>query len=268
MSQIKTQIDKLIANTNIADRYRTILALYPKNPRYKELPYHNAEHVRAVLNLFEILRKLSGKGFNKQQLKNVELALAFHDINHSGFGDAHQDEEGETNIGKALAAFYAWQDDKKLSTDDRHAVIAFIEATRYPHDEVAVPDGSPDIDALIGLVRDADILWGMLPGNAEQCMIGLWLEQRNAGAEVSQDVFEILKRQLHFIRDYQPFTAAGRTFKNAMFDQATLAWSQTALDYQRQLELAAQVKDMPAADIQALAYALANKHRLGRSSYP
>jgi len=258
MSQIKNKILKLIDNSKIDGRYRTILALYQNNPEYAKLAYHNVDHVIAVLNLFEVLRKLSGKGWSKDQLKAAELAIAFHDINHTGHPDSREDEKGFTNIHHAIAVFNGWALENRLPRTVHVEAADIIEATAYPPVPTTAARYGASVDTeLLNLVRDADMLWGMVPGNAEQCMLGLWAERRNAGLEPDTiDIFKVLTNQIKFIQNYQPLSAAGRTFKNAMTDDANTAWSLVAIQYQRQIMAAEMVSQMTDDEVLRLAAAM------------
>lgn len=258
MSQIKDKILKLLANTKIDGRYRTILELYKNNPEYAKLAYHNVDHVKAVLNLFELLRKLSGKGWTKDQLKAAELAIAFHDINHSGHPDTHVGEDGLRNLHRAISAFSQWAATQNLSYAIKCEVGDIIEAADFPHVPVTGNRYGANVDAeIIALVRDADMLWGLLPGNAEQCMLGLWAERRNVGLETEEiDILKVTTNQIKFIENFQPYSSAGRTFKNAMMDDGAVAWAHVAIQYQRQIMAAEMVSQMSDEEVLRLAAAM------------
>lgn len=255
MSAIKNTIEKLLKNTKISGRYRQILELHKNNPEYAKLTYHNVDHVAAVLNLFEILRKLSGKQFDKAQLYAVELAIAFHDFNHTGHPDSHRDDQNWNNIIHAIAGFSDWATNQpNMPYQFESLVKDLIEASAYPHTPYTHVNIDPE---LLAMMRDADILWGMVPGNAEQCMLGMWAERRNVGLETEQiDILKVLTDQINFIQQYQPLSSAGRTFKNAMLVAASNAWALAALQYQRQIEAANIVNQMSDAEVLKLAAAL------------
>lgn len=257
MSNTKNTILKLLAKTKIEGRYRSILNLYANNPIYPKLTYHNVDHVVSVLNLFEVLRKLSGKGFSKLNLQSAYLAAAFHDIDHSGHPDTHADESGATNIGRAIAAFTHWTHRRFDANKSDDVVVTLgagilIKMTEFPNKLPALFDA--ELNELSNMLRDADILWGTMPGNAEHCMLGLWAEWRNAGLVTDPiDIFDVLTKQIRFIQNYQPLSAAGRAYKNAMFEDASTAWSLAALQYQRQIMAAEAVSALTDDEVLALA---------------
>lgn len=254
MSQIKDKIRVLQASTKIDGRYRTIFERnYPANPDYANLHYHNADHVRAVLNLFEVLRKLSGKGFEKIKLEATYLAAVFHDIDHSGHPDTHFDDVTGNNIGRAIANFTAWAvANKNMENPDDYRQVAdaitLIKSTEYPLTAPEIKD--PELRELSNMLRDADMLWGTTPGQAANCMIGMWMERKAAGLEEGKlDIEKVLPAQLNFIRNYQPLSAAGRTYKNAVFEEASTAWALAALQYERQLMAAQVVRELSDAEV-------------------
>jgi hypothetical protein len=259
MSQIKERILKLLQSSKIDGRYRTIWDLYPNNANYALLAYHSVDHVKAVLNLFEVLRKLSGKGFDKTKLDATYLAAAFHDINHSGYPDSHVSANDGvsdgTNIGYAVEAYMSWAFSQSKNPANMSDVILLIKSTEYPSKNIRIDD--PELLELSNMLRDADMLWGTMPGNAEQCMIGLWAERRNAGlADDKLDVLVALTNQIKFIQNYQPLSSAGRTYKNAMFKDAAVAWAEAALYYQRQIEAVNIVNELSDGEALQLAAAI------------
>lgn len=254
MSPIKTIILKLLQNTNIAARFRRVLELYKDNAEYAKLAYHNVDHVAAVLNLFEVLRKLTGKQFSKRNLEVAYLAAAFHDINHTGHPDTNFVEH-DNNISLACRRFREWAEiENNLDSEIADDVTMLIYRTQYPREHAAftetrVPTG--ELAELADMLCDADMLWGTMPGNAEPCMLGMWAERRNADLESEEiDILKILTNQIKFIQSYVPRSAVGRKYKKAMFDDASAAWALVALQYQRQIEAAEVVKEL--SDTQVL----------------
>ncbi len=239
MSVTKAKILKLLSNTRIHTRYRSILNRYRENPEYAKLAYHNTNHVIAVLNLFEVLRKLSGKGFSKHLLDQVYLAIAFHDIEHSGHPDLATGADGKKNIVRALDAFEQWRESDTI-TDEQAAIVAFvIRSTQYPS-MPGLSCSSAELAELANMVRDADMLWGLMPGNAGACMLGMRAEREAVGLPVEQDTLICLKNQIEFIKDYKPHSSTGRMFKNALFEDASTAWAEAALAEERRRMIIAQ----------------------------
>lgn len=224
MNEVRATIQKLLEVTvNPQDNYPKIFDLYPENPVYDRLHYHTVEHVIAVMRLFTVLRLLRGQFFDTKHVMIAELALAFHDINHTGHSDTFVNDYGWGNISFALATLGRHK--KKCGTLDVPLIASYIEATEYPHKDLPEVIALLDTDVL-ALVRDADILWGMLPGCAEQSMVGLWRERFDAGIDrVMPSPQQMLDRQLKFIHEYVPFSQAGRSFKDAMMEEAVAAWS-------------------------------------------
>ncbi len=262
MSQIKSKILNLLASTKIDGRYRTLLEHYKLNGIYDKLFYHNTDHVRAVLNLFEVLRKISGKGFEKSKLEAAYLAAVFHDIYHTGKPDTHFDEHAGNNIGIAVTYFTSWAvTNRNLENPQDYRLVAdtilLIKSTEYPNTSTEITD--PELRELSYMLRDADMLWGTMPGNAASCMIGMWMERHAAGLETGTiDIAKTLVNQLNFIRNYQPLSAAGRTYKNAMFEDASAAWAAAALEYERQIQAAEIVSELSAAEALQTAHAIRN----------
>lgn len=260
MTSAKYDIDKLLKNTKIDNRFRTILLLYRDMPHYPNLAYHDVKHVSSVINLFEIFRKLSGKGFDKLNLKAAYLAAAFHDIDHTGFPDSRTNDVDGTNIGRAIAVFTSWAvANLKLPECDETALIAktilLISSTECPNNGPCIKD--PELLELSAMLRDADMLWGTMPGNAEQCMIGMWAERNNTGLESgSPNIFHLLTQQIKSIQSYQPLSTPGRTYKNFIFKEAAERWAEVALEYQRQIEAAALVEQMSDEGVLKLAASL------------
>jgi len=243
-SQITAKILKLLDSTDITGRYRTHLNTYRDGRDYAKLAYHNSGHVSQVLNLFEVLRKLSGKGFSKIDLKRAELAIVFHDADHSGHPDSYVDDYGMRNVHRAHRHFLKWAEENNLPESEQVIIANYIHMTEYPisGDWSVHPQVNEE---LVGLIRDADCLWGMMPGNAEMCMLGLWAERRNVGLEADEiDIRKVLTNQVKFLGNYQPHSVVGRTFRNAMADSAGLAFATVAMEYQRQLMAADMISEL------------------------
>lgn len=224
-----SQMLDLIATSKVpAGRYDEIFNLYRAMPNYRHLHYHNVEHVEAVLTLFRTLvamTLLTPASFPAEQLEAAELAVAFHDISHSGRPDSARDAGGWNNVMRALVELSRWNTVHGKKVPIIRA-CDYIEITEFPHqpfDELLL-DGGMNVE-LACMIRDADILWGMLPGCAEQSMIGLWKERKAVGLEEGElDAVQLLSRQLSFINNYAPQSAAGQIFKDLMLVPATLAW--------------------------------------------
>lgn len=251
-SQTTAKILKLLDNTDISGRYRVHLNTYRTGHSYAKLAYHNVGHVSQVLNLFEVLRKLSGQHFSKIDLKRVELALAFHDADHNGHPDSVTDDEGKRNIHRAIEHFQNWAARNNIAKDEQDIVAAYIAGTEFPITGDFA--GHPAVvTELVCLMRDADCLWGMMPGNAEMCMLGLWAERRNVGLEPDEiDILKVLTNQVKFLGKYEPWSGAGRTFRNAMADVAAEAFAMVAMEYQRQIMAADAVQAMSDDEVLAL----------------
>lgn len=275
MSQLKAKILTHIASTDLSGRYRTALKVSEQNPEYKKLYFHSLEHIKSVLNLFDILRRLSGKGFNKQLIKAGHLAAAFHDAGHSGHPDPHISEDGRGNVARAVYQFTRWALEQRLDSELMNNVTLLIWSTEYPAREGSPAETmSPELREISDMLRDADMLWGTMPGNAEACMFGLFAERREAGLEVptledgvKPDIKTILVNQIKFVQSYVPRSNAGRSYKNAMFDQASESWATAALEFERQMIWSDEVNKMPSDEVLRLAGALQAARRPGHH-YP
>ena len=248
-----------LSKNNATDgRHSDILVLYPNNPHYPKLTYHNTEHVVSVLALFALLLKMSPKEpCDGYHLAAATTALAFHDVDHSGQSDTVLDEDGLTNIDRACARYLDYVIDNGLPVPQRQQdlVVGYIRATQYPYVETL--DEALDF-RMVNLIRDADLLWGMMPGNQEQSMLGLWMEQVNCGAIPNEpcDIQPLLVRQINFIKDYKPASRAGSAFKSAFWVEATESWAMVALEFMRQEEAAKMVSAMADGEVLQLRSAI------------
>ena len=232
-------------------QWQDIFALYEAQPNYATLTYHNVDHVKSVMALADLMAKLEPlpKELNVHFI-TARTALAYHDLGHSGHNDAHVGADGKDNIDRAIAMTAEHRTDSP-----NQLVLDYIAATRYPMFE-GLPGETNE--TVVNLIRDADMLWGLLPGNAEQSMLGLWLEQVASGAVEDKpcDIIALLTRQINFIGDYQPLSRGGRLFKHAFWVKSTEAWSLVALEFLRQIEAAKAVEEMSDSDLLRLQAAI------------
>lgn len=264
-SQMTERLKQEMQRHNLKDgRSAQILKLYSQNPEYQKLAYHNVDHVRSVLALFELLVKMTPKDFAPaHHISAARIALAFHDIGHSGFSDDIIGDDGHNNIARAIARYLDYVIDNAVPTDQyqQDLITGYVTATQFPYVEYLPEVLHPQV---VALVRDADMLWGLMPGNQEQCMIGLWMEQVNSGAAPNEpcDIEQLLVRQISFIKDYKPGSRAGSAFKSAFWVEATEKWAMVALEFMRQEEAARMVSAM--ADGEVLQLRTAIKKELPR----
>lgn len=249
---------ELSRNNSTDGHFADVLDLYTQNPVYPKLAYHNVDHVVSVLSLFGLLLRMSPKDpTDGYHLAAARTALAFHDIDHSGHGDSVLDENGLNNIDRAIARYLDYIIDGGLTVTQQQQdlVVGYICATQYPPIETLDVALDPKV---VALIRDADMLWGMMPGNQEQCMLGLWMEQVNSGAVPNEpcDIEQLLVRQIGFIRDYKPGSRAGSAFKSAFWVEATENWAMVALEFMRQEEAARMVSAMADGEVLQLRSAI------------
>lgn len=226
----------------LGEKLQIVLDAYPEY-RSPEFSYHNAAHARSVLAVFDLLVKLEGIELHSNLRHAARQAIVYHDIDHMGTPDSHHADDGRTNIERALDVF------GKLYTpgaDDElfHLIHYFIEYTEFPHTPVGEEEPYPEI---VGLIRDADILWGLFPENFEVTLLGIWLEQIESGYNTEKkpcDIEALLVNQIKFIQQYEPYSKAGKQLKNALFNQATEGWATVALEFLRQMEAAEMVSEM------------------------
>ena len=268
MSYNKEKILELIEKNRA--RYRATTSphaaafdLYRTQSNYEQLTYHNVDHVIDVVSLYDLLIKMDNLDRMNADMVSARTALIYHDVGHSGHPDNVEGEDGRDNIERAvtLASQHLLEQDPSTSDRQLYAICNYIRSTRYP----APSEDFNGIDTrVVDYMVDADILWGLLPGNAEQSMLGLWIEQVNSGATENKpcDIEALLTRQIKFIQTYQPATRAGRHFKQALFVQASEAWALVALEFLRQQELAQAVETM--ADEELLRLHSAIKRELPR----
>lgn len=276
MTQLKSKILAHIASTDISGRYRTAIAVSLANPNYEKLYYHNEQHIKSVLNLFEVFRKMAGKSFKKEHLEAAYLAAVFHDAGHSGHPDTHVSEDGLMNVPRAVYQFTRWAMDQKLDDMLMSETALLIWSTEYPEREDSLIQAmTAEQREVSDMLRDADMLWGTMPENADACMLGMYAERREAGLKVptledgvKPDTKEILVGQIRFVQSYIPLTNSGRSFKNAMFQDACARWAESTLNLDRQMMWADDVSKMDEAQVLQLASALQSAKRGGRSAYP
>lgn len=240
--------------------FRAIDEFYRRQPGYEQRAYHNYHHVISVTALFDLLAKIDDA--SQSQISEVFIArkaILLHDVGHSGWPDSYvSPEDGLDNIERAIKLTREFLTQEQMSEDYQQQVCEYVALTRYPIDPAA-PTGQTS-EQVVALMRDADILWGLMPENAEQSMLGLWLEQVASGAapDAPCDIEALLMRQIHFIRDYKPLSPAGQHFKAAFYIQGTEAWAHVALEFMRQVEAAKAVEELSDHDLLRLSSAIKN----------
>lgn len=242
----KRQIRTMLANSaRVAKRYRSVGDIYATNPIHGRLFFHNNIHALAMVQVVDTLAKMTGN-VNKVELEVLHTAAAWHDCYHSGHPDSWRDEDGKDNIQRAIAHYGAYIQKHDLVL--RTPVVRLISGTRFPYDyELPTTHGffSEREVFLLGLLRDADALWGMLHEYSAQAVVGLWLERTHSGEEEKNpDPEEVVRRRMAFLKSVKPFTAAGKNFFRVFLDETLEDTERLYIEMTRQNQLAELVGDL------------------------
>jgi hypothetical protein len=246
--QIRTMLDN---SARVAKRYRSITNIYLTNPVHGRLFFHNNIHGMAMVQVVDTLAKMTGN-VTKDELELLHTAAAWHDCFHTGHPDSWKDENGKDNIDRTIEQYndYTVKNNKVWTP----AVVRLIQGTRFPYDYELPRNTGPNAIAigmserevfLLGLLRDADAVWGMLHEYSAQSVVGLWLERTHAGEEEKNpDPEEVVRRRMSFLKSVKPFTAAGKNFFRAFLDETLEDTERLYMEMTRQNQLAELVGDL------------------------
>lgn len=245
--QIRTMLDNSL---RVAKRYRSITNIYLTNPVHGRLFFHNNIHGMAMVQVVDTLAKMTGN-VTKDELELLHTAAAWHDCHHSGHPDSWSDENGKDNIARTIEQYNKYTIEKGQVWNP--AVVRLIHGTRFPYDyELPKSTGPADLGGLterevflLGLLRDADAVWGMLHEYSAQSVVGLWLERTHAGEEEQNpDPEEVVRRRMTFLKSVKPFTPAGKNFFRAFLDETLEDTERLYIEMTRQNQLAELVGDL------------------------
>jgi hypothetical protein len=246
--QIRTMLDN---SARVAKRYRSITNVYLTNPVHGRLFFHNNIHGMAMVQVVDTLAKMTGN-VTKDELELLHTAAAWHDCHHSGHPDSWLDENGKDNIDRTIEQYNLYVQQHRQVWNA--AVVRLIRGTRFPYDYVLPRTTGPEADPnglterevfLLGLLRDADAVWGMLHEYSAQSVVGLWLERTHAGEEEKNpDPEEVVRRRMAFLKSVKPFTAAGKNFFRAFLDETLEDTERLYMEMTRQNQLAELVGDL------------------------
>jgi hypothetical protein len=225
MKTFRQRFLELYEKTHPEKPYAKDLTRYRAIGQDQRLPYHNSVHVYGVLRLVSTFRKLDPELPKGPVVRAMELAAVYHDFNHTGQPDAHQDVAGHDNLHRARSGLRDSIHVTLLPADLIEAAENLIELTRYPHAPLTTQD--PLTRRTVETLRDADMLWGLLPENHRDCLVGVGLEFADPRPEdpLTLDWVGIVQRQTAFITAYTPYTSLGRSFKNAFLAEAVEDWT-------------------------------------------
>lgn len=248
----KRQIRAMLDNSaRVAKRYRSITNVYLANPDHGRLYFHNNIHGMAMVQVVDTLAKMTGN-VNKAELEVLHTAAAWHDCYHTGHPDSWRDEDGKDNIDRAIDQYNAYVQKNHLVW--KSAVVRLIRGTRFPYDyELPLENGflSDREVFLLGLLRDADAVWGMLHEFSAQAVLGLWLERTHSGEEEKNpDPEEVVRRRMVFLKSVKPFTAAGKNFFRVFLDETLEDTERLYVEMTRQNQLAELVGDLSMDELQ------------------
>ena len=134
-------------------------------------PYHNLRHMLHVTWLCYQAAEFYRDRLTPRQIRNLLIAVLFHDFDHPGHPHPGAEDPDAINIGRAIAALR-----RHIAPEDRPflpAIEGLIEATHYPY-AVAVEQ----LDLSAQIIRDADLAQALSPVWIQQVVIGLAREQR------------------------------------------------------------------------------------------
>jgi hypothetical protein len=137
-----------------------------RNPSAKA-PYHGAKHIAAVVSL--VYEAARFHNLNERFTKDLVVAAAMHDFNHSGGASSDQQ-----NIKAAIEGLNTIRMDQHnwLSVDFSH-VKQLIEVTEYPYVRKATT-------LFEHIMRDADLMMPYLPDPLRlELFLGLLAEHNN-----------------------------------------------------------------------------------------
>lgn len=248
----KRQIRVMLANSKrVANRYRSITNVYLTNPVHGRLFFHNNIHGMAMVQVVDTLAKMTGN-VSKVELELLHVAAAWHDCYHSGHPDSWLDENGKDNIDRTIEQYNLYVQQHRQVWNA--AVVRLIRGTRFPYDYVLPRTTGPDADPngmterevfLLGLLRDADAVWGMLHEFSAQAVLGLWMERTHAGEEEKNpDPEEVVRRRMVFLKSVKPFTAAGKNFFREFLDETLDDTTRLYSEMTRQNQLAELIGDL------------------------
>lgn len=255
----KKQIRTMLANSErVAKRHRSITDIYMENPVHGRLFFHNNIHGAAMVQVVDTLAKMSGN-VTKAELELLHTAAAWHDCFHTGHPDNWKDENGKDNIDRTIEQYTNYTVLRRQVWNP--AVVCLIRGTRFPYDyelPIGFNEGSPLFPGgmterevfLLGLLRDADAVWGMLTEYSAQSVVGLWLERTHSGEEEKNpDPEEVVRRRMVFLNSVKPFTSAGKNFFREFLNETLEDTERLYIEMTRQNQLAELIGDLSLEEI-------------------
>ncbi len=156
-------------------------------------PYHNFRHMTHMVWLCYQACLFYNDTFTPREKRNLLIAPAFHDFNHSGMlGD------DDLNIERAVRAFQNNVAPEDKQSEHSADIIELIRTTEYPHkgETSALP-------LSYQIMRDADLGQTFSVAWIQQVVFGL-------AAEWGKQPIEVLKMQGGFLKNLKFHTKWGQ----------------------------------------------------------
>lgn len=190
---------KVINNLGLGKAYNYVMT----NNQGNKNPYHNNFHLESVANTALegclYYSKCNTDIFklpilDTEAIQLVLLAALFHDFNHTGSG-----KDDRLNISIAKDGFYNFllTEPDMIETWKVHIIYDLIDATCYPY-----TIENKDLNLLQKIIRDADILQGMLCQNYIHGVVGALAQEMNLPFKTMIEGQESFLRNSIFATDW------------------------------------------------------------------
>lgn len=169
---------QIIQNSKFTFELIKVLRFVIKNNKSIRLPYHNLNHALTMLRYFNEVKN----DFSEETQLNIQIAILFHDFNHSG-GKLSDTE----NIELALRGLRDYTREGYLREDFSYKKIEeIIRATQYPYLDIKCTQEQL-------LIRDLDLMGFFEPNIIQQNVLGL-------SQEMNIPLNEFLPKQIVFMK--------------------------------------------------------------------
>ena len=167
---------EIIQNSKFKFTLNRALKFVVENNKSINLPYHNLNHTLTMLRYFDEVKQ----NFKEITHIDIQLAILFHDFNHSG-GKLTDAE----NIDLALAGLREFLNVSEDYYFERISEI--IRATQYPYLDISCTQEQL-------LIRDLDLIGLFEPNVIQQNILGL-------SKELNIPLNEFLPNQINFMKN-------------------------------------------------------------------
>jgi len=185
-------------------------------------PYHSNLHMDGMALLSHELLMQTNPDADKDSVFCLLAATLIHDMDHT-LGEYSDN----VNIQNAISAFRDWVWAQPAESDFKR-LQARIENLIYMTEFPYVSERTP-VDVCEKVIRDADILWGVMPGRAVVIVEGLRNELINKFPQYADEtkLVSFVYDRIDFLRACEFFTHAGKSY----FDKNILQHKIELLDY-------------------------------------